>query len=1459
MSRKIIGITVGTPLPKPNFEQTDPTKGDYIRGDIVAAIPTDTTLTNSGHVADAKAVGDALNTKQDKITGAASTITNANLSSYRALVSDGSGKVGVSSVTSDELAQLSGVQENVQEQIDQAELMAKLALPGSLKWDGVIGDRWHLIAEESNGAAMAIVHLYDSDLLAAGVTPGNTIYGCASGVEENGIQVLSFATEVQEDGFVVEENGGIIYIPHDNYSLMGLTTFPKRGIYTLCYTLLPSGIDKSLMYVNAISIEGFSFPDQCETEAYFETVDGTKVTYVGDTLTWDGNIDGREVVIISTDTSSLSLIKMSDSAPTKEELKNSNWNSTLLRNGEELSADGLTTDEDNTLLNNMSMLTYDWLGHVVFFAHNDNASVAGHSLKKGIYFLYGDQNNRTTSLTIEGYDFLVKEKVKETVLKTKHLPLDLRHVGSAFDTISTTTNTIEWDGVVGDRLTVQTTVEDGDSTLSITYVHVSDYTPDAALLTEQGFTVGGSENGVIFEQQVAAEEATGIINTYENGSGYEVAEIIIVALENNFTISSDDNSITFPKKGVYFLSGSDFIPISVLSLSSPLLAAPSTKVQLKEEALPSSIFEKTEKPFEVVWDGAPNGKLIASTPDGELYKISNYAPHLSVFTNEGFSVSCIITSGSESNTFNRKYSAAEATACFNVINDATYISNTSECPATFIVTQEPYDWDMGYGIIASLDKGFYAYHGLGASESFRLSSPLMTQPATQIKESALPDSIKKPADWEQDDPTQLDYIANRPFYDEWSSVLFDSYKAIDGMPFGIPFEQQGDGILVTELLLNEINLPVELDFSRVVPGKTYTIAVGDKTYTSKAFELVFQGVNCVAIGNGALFGEETAMYGDPNAEFLWGYMPVMNAVAMIMFNDSRESGEYWLAMVEGDKIGDTITEDDRGTGKIEVISLDDTLIIGNPVQESKSDAIITVDDLQYGFEVVIEDENGNQVTLNQDSPKIEVNTSTSEQTISDTYEGFYINVSRNAVNDSLPYFMAPMIHFIKSGYCFVNDQVSASAQPGVYFLSHDSGEKIRVVSFKINNSTVFAPSTPIKKIEEKYLPDPIVQAGSIVEIGTTNEITWDGVIENRATIQAEMDGVTMYAVHVSDYVPNMDALVGEAIDVAMNFAGNIVNNTGIVVNTEDGVYLLVDPDNANGICALFAERAMSTTFNGEPIIIPKAGVYFLYIEIDATNKIYISSISSPLIAAPIVKVKRSALPDDIGGDSSDIAGDIEFAISNHNNSTNAHSDIRSSLMSHTGNTSNPHNVTAEQISADAKGSAEQALIDAKAYTDSKIVEPVTSFRIIDQVNGYTYTVCMRNGNLATYCATKKITVASMPIKTEYMVGEYFDAEGLIVNAIAYDGTVREIDDLTYQTTPIEYGTTEIEILCVEYGTTYSVTVPIIVKPFDPEVVLIDFDYTSNNNGTYTITGWKGTYNGVASTELIVPENSLIVV
>ncbi len=59
-----------------------------------------------------------LETKQDIITGAATTITDDDLTVSRTLVSDASGKVAVSPVTSTELGYLDGVTSNVQTQLD---------------------------------------------------------------------------------------------------------------------------------------------------------------------------------------------------------------------------------------------------------------------------------------------------------------------------------------------------------------------------------------------------------------------------------------------------------------------------------------------------------------------------------------------------------------------------------------------------------------------------------------------------------------------------------------------------------------------------------------------------------------------------------------------------------------------------------------------------------------------------------------------------------------------------------------------------------------------------------------------------------------------------------------------------------------------------------------------------------------------------------------------------------------------------------------------------------------------------------------------------------------------------------------------------------------------------------------------------------------------------------------------
>ena len=58
------------------------------------------------------------NNKQNNITGGASTITTSNLTANRALISNSSGKVAVSAVTSTELGYIDGVTSNVQTQLD---------------------------------------------------------------------------------------------------------------------------------------------------------------------------------------------------------------------------------------------------------------------------------------------------------------------------------------------------------------------------------------------------------------------------------------------------------------------------------------------------------------------------------------------------------------------------------------------------------------------------------------------------------------------------------------------------------------------------------------------------------------------------------------------------------------------------------------------------------------------------------------------------------------------------------------------------------------------------------------------------------------------------------------------------------------------------------------------------------------------------------------------------------------------------------------------------------------------------------------------------------------------------------------------------------------------------------------------------------------------------------------------
>ena len=106
---------------------------------------------------------DTLNTtvagKQATVTGGASTITTSNLTTNRALISNSSGKVAVSAVTSTELGYLDGVTSNVQTQLN-AKIIGENSVTGSVANSptsmGTASYGYYALKSSSNSAAIIL-------------------------------------------------------------------------------------------------------------------------------------------------------------------------------------------------------------------------------------------------------------------------------------------------------------------------------------------------------------------------------------------------------------------------------------------------------------------------------------------------------------------------------------------------------------------------------------------------------------------------------------------------------------------------------------------------------------------------------------------------------------------------------------------------------------------------------------------------------------------------------------------------------------------------------------------------------------------------------------------------------------------------------------------------------------------------------------------------------------------------------------------------------------------------------------------------------------------------------------------------------------------------------------------------------------------------------------------------------
>lgn len=146
--------------------------------------------------------------------------------------------------------------------------------------------------------------------------------------------------------------------------------------------------------------------------------------------------------------------------------------------------------------------------------------------------------------------------------------------------------------------------------------------------------------------------------------------------------------------------------------------------------------------------------------------------------------------------------------------------------------------------------------------------------------------------------------------------------------------------------------------------------------------------------------------------------------------------------------------------------------------------------------------------------------------------------------------------------------------------------------------------------------------------------------------------------------------------------------------------------------------------------------------------------------------------------------------------------------------------------------------------------------LTDISSGYEYSVQIKDGVLIFDRKPEYVMIPSMPIKTTYVRGEYFDPSGMRVTAQfnnnGYHST-RDVKDYQYSTDSFD------TVGQVDFVISYAgveKTIQLTVIDLDPATYLADFTYTKSGK-YYILNGWNGTLNGEPSTELIIPNNKFI--
>ena len=351
---KIIGATVGTTIPKPNFEQTDPKKGDYIFGDIVAAIPTDVTLTHEGQVADAKAVGDALAEKQP-------------IGDY-ALKSE----IPQSDWNENDTTSPAYIQNRTHYE----------ATPSfDITWDGVIGDRFALDMSQFGFDGIYFVKI-DDRVFSLEELVGSTIYDYYGVPQQDKIKINAEDCDAYHYPglYDIRNYAIVVYDAEQLNTALGLPegtivngtyfyTRPEDGMYVTRFV----GRDNSKKLDTKYLPDGYPY----ESEPKFNII-------------WNGDMTGRTMLdMTALGYEGFYFVKVSDMVLSKEDVIGSsyafNWNFNIARD-----------DVPEYIINDTYPGTYDIYNEIVVVYDQDTINATfglpeGY-LTNGVYFVASPTN-----------------------------------------------------------------------------------------------------------------------------------------------------------------------------------------------------------------------------------------------------------------------------------------------------------------------------------------------------------------------------------------------------------------------------------------------------------------------------------------------------------------------------------------------------------------------------------------------------------------------------------------------------------------------------------------------------------------------------------------------------------------------------------------------------------------------------------------------------------------------------------------------------------------------------------------------------------------------------------------------------------------------------------------------------------------------------------------------------------